>query len=260
MASNAGSVDFEKTEEEIIGKTKDSFKIFYPIYWSGLKTLKDAIALLIKENFASENKYVTALLVLANRSVQHLESMRILTERGLYGDAFVLSRSLMSDVAMIQYLRYKPEFVEDFLKETRESYQDKKSGFSTKFNETAIHKVLTDAGVPPFRNSFEVLSKTVHASAFGAQLYGSRGGKGDQYHLKYGPGFETEKALAVFAITSAGHFDLLDNILAYRCQQDPTPEWLKVLSETNALEGRVEIFSQSTVAAMNSFIGKKRGG
>ena len=258
MSPQIGSADFEKAEEEIIKKTKDTFQLFYPVYWSGLKTLKEAIRLLIAENLASENKYVTALLVLANRSIQHLESMRILTERGLYGDAFVLSRSLMSNVAMIQYLRYKPEFVEDFLKETRESYQDKKSGFSTKFSETAIHKVLTEAGVAPFRNSFEVLSKTVHASAFGAQLYGSRGAKGDQYHLKYGPGFESEKALALLAITSAGHFDLLDNVLAYRCRQDSTPEWERVLAETNALEDQVEIFSQSAVAVMDTLLGKKQ--
>jgi len=250
---NIGSDNFEKTEEEVIKKTKETFKMFYPIYWSGLKTLKTAVKLLIEENTVSENRYVTALLLLINRSIQHLESMRLLTERGLYGDAFVLSRSLMSNVAMAQYLKYKPELVEDFLKESRDDYQDKKSGFSTKFSEAAIHKVLTDNGVQPFSNSFQVLSKTAHASAFGAQLYGSRGSKDQQYHFKYGPGYETEKALAIISIISAGHYDLLDNILVYRCQQDSNPEWLEVLTEERQLRIRVDIFSTAAITTVEQF-------
>lgn len=259
MSADVGGINFEEIEGEIVEKTKDIFELFYPVYWSGLEALKKAIRLLLEENLISENRYVTALLVLVSSSIQHLESMRVLTERGLYGDAFVLSRSLMSNVAMIQYLKYKPELIEDFLKESKEDYQDRKSGFSANFSESAIHKVLTDAGVPPFRNSFEVLSKTAHASAFGSQLYGSRGSKGGQYHLKYGPGYETEKALALFAIIGAGHFDMLDNILMYRTQQEPTKDWKEVLNDTNELEANVNIFSASAVGVMEE-LQKNRGG
>ena len=87
---HCGSRNFEEKEEKIVELTKNSVKIAYPIYWEGLNLVKDVINLLIDDATNclddSSKKFSLAYLLLINRSLQHIESVRLLTERGLYGD------------------------------------------------------------------------------------------------------------------------------------------------------------------------------
>lgn len=226
--------------------------MFYPIYWEGLNILKDALDLLLKETKEALDEYANALFILYNRAIQHLESIRVLTEAGLYGDAFAVSRNLTSDVSMIQYLKHKPELIQQFLTEKQETYQDKKNDFAENFSERAIHNTLTENGVQPFKTSFQLLSKASHASAFGSQLYGKYG-KDGKYYLKYGPGYEDMKALALFGIISGGHYDLLDNILIYRSGKSDKrpPEWKPIEDGTIALGLKIDLFSEAATVTLN---------
>jgi hypothetical protein len=258
MENKAGSLDFEKDEEKIISLSRNAYSIGYPIYWEGLRILKHAIALLIDEatvlGDSLEAKQRLAILMLVNRSIQHLESMRLITERGLYGDAFVLTRSLMSDLSMMQYLRHNPQLVELFLNEKQDDYQENKI-FSKAFNETTIEKFLVKLGLKPFTSSFRVLSKTSHASSFGSQLFGSKG-KDNNYHFTYGPKFQVDKGLLLTDLIVSGPYDLLSNILDYRTQTEPTKEWLEVHSDAIKLQSRVEIFGTIAKEVVNKLLSK----
>ncbi len=116
-----GSRNFEEKEEKIAKLTKDSVQIAYPIYWEGLNLVKDVINLLVDDATncpdGNRRKFSMVYLMLINRSLQHIESMRLLTERGLYGDSFVIMRGLMSDLSMMQYLHFHPELLDLFLNE-----------------------------------------------------------------------------------------------------------------------------------------------
>lgn len=254
-----GSRNFEEKGGEIVDLTKRTVSIAYPIYWSGLGLVKDVINLLIDDatNCADGNrkKYSLSFLLLLNRSVQHVESLRILTERGLYGDSFVLLRSLMSDLSMMQYLHFHPELLDLFLNEQQEDYQTNKA-FKKAFSENAIETDLVGRGVRPFGTAFQVLSKASHASTFGSQLYGSRGKGAGQYHLNYGPKFEPQKALMLMDLVASSHYDLVNNVLWHRYhsgEEIDTEEWNKVKDDLEELKDQVTVFTDaanSTILVM----------
>jgi len=257
-----GARNFEEKEEKIIALTKTAVEKAYPIYWTGLNIVKDVINLLIKDTPAPSGskieKYNLAFLILINRSVQHIESVRVLAERGLYGDSFVLTRSLMSDIAMMQYLHYHPELLDLFLNEKQDDYQNNKD-FKKAFNETAIEKDLVGKGLPSLTSSFQVLSKASHASSFGSQLYGSKGEKNSQYHLNYGPKFQPEKALIFLDIAVGSYYDLVNIILWHRYhakEEIGNEDWEKVKVDLEKLEKDVKKFANITVSLVNIYYPK----
>jgi len=246
-----GSRNFEEKEAKIVDLTKNALGIAYTAYWSGLNLLKDTVNLLIDDvtNCPDGNrkKYSTAYLLLINRSIQHIESIRLLTERGFYGDSFVLLRSLMSDLSMMQYLHFHPELLDLFLNEKQEDYQTNKE-FKRAFSESMVENDLIDRGVKPFGTSFQMLSKASHASSFGSQLYGSRGEGEGQYHLNYGPKFQPEKALMLMDLVASSHYDLINNVLwhRYHSGEDISTEgWNKVKKDLRNLSRRVKTLTEA---------------
>lgn len=246
-----GSRNFEEKEIKIVNLTKNALRIAYTTYWSDLNLLKDVVNLLIDDVSScpdgDRKKYSKAYLLLINRSIQHIESIRLLNERGHYGDSFVLIRSLMSDLSMMQYLHFHPELLDLFLTEKQEDYQTNKD-FKKAFNENTIENDLVGRGVQPFGSAFQMLSKASHASSFGSQLYGSRGKKEGQYHLNYGPKFQPEKALMIMDLVASSHYDLINNVLwhRYHSKEDiDTDSWNKVKKNLRDLKRRVETLTEA---------------
>lgn len=246
-----GSRDFEEKEIKIVNLTKNALGIAYATYWSGLGLLKDVINLLINDATncpdGLRKKYSMAYLLLINRSIQHIESTRLLNERGLYGDSFVLIRSLMSDLSMIQYLHFHPELLDLFLSEKQEDYQTNRD-FKKAFSENVIEDDLVSRGVKPFDTAFQMLSKASHASSFGSQFYGSRGEKEGQYHMNYGPKFQPEKALMIMDLVASSHYDLINNVLWHRFHSGEdidTDSWNKVKKDLRNLKRRVETLTEA---------------
>ncbi len=93
-----------------------------------------------------------------------------------------------------------------------------------------------------------MLSKASHASAFGSQLYGSRGEKDGQYHLNYGPKFQPEKALILMDLVASSHYDLVNNILWHRYhakEEIETDAWNKVKDNLRKLKSKVEVLTHA---------------
>ncbi len=260
MEDNCGSRDFEKTEKEIIERTQDIFELAYRIYWSGLDTLKDAINLLIKESLAAPTElHIKILLLLTNRAIQHVEGVRLLTERGLYGDAFALMRNVMSDLSMMQYLHHHSELRELFWNEKQDDYQ-KNPAFNKAFNESSIEKDLVGRGATPFMQAFRILSKAHHASAFGSQLYGSEGEKDGQYHFTYGPRLQEKKALMLMDLISSLHYDVLSNILGYQEEKGNgciSEDWKNIENAAIKLEIQVKSYSDASKITLGDIFSKK---
>lgn len=237
---------FGKSKRACRFATRIIYASFYPTHKKGLENVLAVTDILIKEN-ENEDKYSLnkATLVLISKAIQHLESVIILVENGLYGDAWICIRSILSDMKMLEYLQCKPELVEKFLKESKNDYQDKKSGFSSIFSEGAVDRELKNLKGFSDMESFQMLSKALHASALGAQFYGTYG-NGNKYHLKYKPAFEKSKADAIFAIISATHSDFVNLILNYRSNKKlslDTPEWRSVIKVNKKIEKDILKFS-----------------
>src|SRR3989344_9099563 len=246
-----GSRNFEEKERKILELTQDSLKIVYPVYWEGVNLIKDVINLLIEDAISNQDehtkKYSKAYLLLINRAIQHVEGIRLLSERGLYGDSFVLIRSLMSDLSMMEYLHFHPELLDLFLSEKQEDYQANKK-FKKAFSESAVENDLVGRGVKPFGTAFQVLSKASHASSFGSQLYGSRGEGEGQYHLNYGPKFQPEKALMLMDLVASSHYDLVNNVLWHRYHSGEDidmDDWNKVKKDLRDLRRRVKTLTEA---------------
>ncbi len=214
-----GALVFDKEYSDIVCRTRTLFFPFYNLHSESLKELLQVKDELIQEIENGYDKdFNEATLLLLSRSIQNLESIFILTERGIYGSAFGLLRNILSDMNMFFYLHYNPGLIPMFIKEAQASYQDDHN-FSDQFNEGAIDRDLKKRGVKSIRQGLQVLSKTMHASAWGAQLYGTEGKWSDghgQFYAKYGPSFETKKALALLSIVLSTHWDYLCMILDHR--------------------------------------------
>ena len=126
-------------------------------------------------------------------------------------------------------------------------YQTNKE-FKKAFSESAVEDDLVGRGVHPFGSAFRMLSKASHASAFGSQLYGSRGEKDGQYHLNYGPKFQPEKALMLIDLVTSSNYDLVTNVLWHRYhakEEIETDAWNKVKDDLRKLKDKVEILTNA---------------
>lgn len=221
--------------------TRETFRVLYSVYWDSLSILLDVKDQLIKEVESHyDEEFNSASLMLLSKSIQHLESIFILVENGLYGDAIILLRSVLSEMGMLYYLHYNPDLIDLFNKEREDDYQKNKD-FSKAFNESTIDDCLSKKGMRSIKSSFQKISKSSHASAWGTQLFGKMR-KGDKYYLKYGPEFDLEKANFVLVTVFSAHYDYLNAILWHRNQNDleiDTPFWESVKERLRNLRPRV---------------------
>lgn len=235
---------FHEKEQESMKRTHKIFKDFTPLYERSLSVLMRIVDILVVEVEEREDlAYNKAALILLNRSIQHAESIRVLNAYGLYGNAISIVRSVMGDMNMLQYLHFHPELVEKFLQEGADEYQTNPE-FKKLFNEYAVEKDLESRGRKSHLDSFYTLSKTIHPSSWGSQLYGRRVGKG-KYSLKYGPGFEGEKSLAILLVLATIYYDFIVLILHHRHHDKRDlsfSEWEDIKSSTRKLRQEVDDF------------------
>lgn len=258
-------IDDEARAKELV---QSSLARAYSIYWSGVELILEVVSLLTGEEEAvgndskPDNQYSKAYLVLIGRSIQHAESIRILVEHGLYGDCFPIMRNILSNLNMMQYLHNHPELLDLFLSETQEDYQSNKE-FRNTFSESAVEGDLVKRGWRPISAAFQMLSKTSHASYFGAQLYWTEDYKSGKHHLKYGPRYEPKKALLLTDFFSGVHSDHLDMIIRHKRDLKESlndRKWHEVRREADRLSREVRNLWHSTQIALNLLWPNQRTG
>lgn len=240
-----GKLSFDGKYRKIALRTRTVFFPFYELHSESLIELLKVKDELIKEAQKNYDKnFNEVTLFLLSRSIQNLESIFILTERGLYGSAFGLLRNVLSDMNMFLYLHYNPNLITAFMQETQTSYQED-INFKSSFNEGAIDEDLKKRGVKSIKQGLQVLSKTMHASVWGSQLYGTEGkiinGRLN-FHAKYEPGFETKKALALLNIILSAHLDYLCMILDHRYENKldiQSKFWKDIIKRIRELEPKI---------------------
>lgn len=250
-----GKLVFDKDYQNCVKITRKTFHVFYTIYCHFLK-----LTLQIKDELAQETKtkidgkFNKAFLLLLNRSIQHAESIMLLTERGLYGDAFALYRNIISDSDMICYLHFRPELIDKFLAEKQDTYQIN-NDFKNFFSDRVLQIELKKRGLKSTANIFHLFSKASHASAFGAQLYSRRSSKDkDKFNLKYGPGLERERALIVLFITMLVHKDFASIILWHRKENHldiRSSFWINILEKIEKMDKDIQKLRYLTVTALD---------
>jgi len=246
-------------------KTRKTFSPFYKIHSESLQELLRVKDQLIEEVLKGYDKdFNEATLFLLSRSIQNLESIFLLTERGLYGSSFGLLRNILSDMNMFFYLHYNPDLIPIFIKESQTSYQEDPN-FSSQFNEGAIDRDLKKRGVKSIKQGLQILSKTMHASVWGAQLYGTEGkwsnGRG-KFHAKYAPSFETKKSLALLSIILSAHWDYMCMILDRRKSKNldlKSDFWKSVIKHVYQLEPKILSLSNLGQDALIKMDLKRKG-
>jgi len=247
---------FVKYKKKCTKLTQKTFRDFYSIYKNSLQEL-----LIVKDLLVEEYKKDTSLLfhkvtlILLSRFIQHMESLLVLVEGGLYGDAMVIMRSIISDMKMYQYLQLKPDLVVLFLSESQQEYQ-KNSKFKAAFNETAIDKVLIENGGRSTKESFEILSKAAHSTSWGAQLYGTAGKDVKKYNLKYSPGFELKKAFTSLTCVAPAFSDFVNMIIVNRRNNNldlSHPNWLLVIKKAEKSNDLIAKYMSVCSPLINDF-------
>jgi len=259
---NKGKLVFDKEYKKSVKTTRKTFHALYTIYCHFLKVnlqIKDELTQEITDKI--DRKFSKAFLILLNRSIQHTESIMLLTERGLYGDAFVLYRNIISDSDMMCYLHFKPELIDNFLNEKQDTYQ-KDSVFKNQFNDHVLRTELEKQGMKSTTNIFNLFSKASHASAFGAQLY-SRRAKNDnnKFYLKYGPGLERERALIILFFTMLMHKDFANIILWHRKENHLNTSskfWINISKQIEKMDKDIQKISCLTTTALDKMEIKRK--
>ncbi len=235
--------------------TRHSCKPFYPLYNDSSKLLKTVVDLLVDEiEKEIDTEFNSASLILLNRSIQHFESIVTLTEQGLYGDAWILLRSVMSDMNMIYYLHFNPELIEKFLSERGDTYQLDKS-FKESFSESKIIDSLHQHDLSISKTSFSKLSKASHASSWGSQLFGQENSS-KSYSMKYGPGYEFKKAVTMLSVILGGSLDYVNIILNHRSENGldvNSGPWARIQKEQNMLIEPVKKLAQRGVQIIQNY-------
>lgn len=258
-----GKLVFDKDYQSNVNITRKTFHPLYHIYSYFLKLslqIKDGLIEEIKSKV--DSKFNKAFLVLLNRSIQHTESIVLLTERGLYGDAFALYRNIISDSDMICYLHFKPELIDKFLTEGQDTYQKNTGDFKNLFSDRALRIELEKRGIKSTANIFSLFSKASHASAFGAQLYSRRANDNDDmFYLKYGPSLERERALIILFITMLIHKDFVSLILWHRREKDLdscSSFWINISKKMDRMDKDIQKLKSLTETALDEMTNKRK--
>jgi hypothetical protein len=249
--------NFREEAHKTKNKTEKEFKETKVIYWHSLELTLQVVELLITENDNPKiangvKKYDQCCLLILNRCIQHLESIRTLIHHGLYGDSFVLMRSVLSDLNMMQYLHFRPDLLDLFLHETIDDYQKNKD-FKNVFTEKVIEDELIRQGLPSLKDGFQFLSKASHTSSFGAQLYCTKDHNSHFHYPKFEPVFEFEKALLLSDVISTVHLDLVDIILNHRHLNSLTldsQEWKTLIMSRENLMIKSQAISKRNNASL----------
>ncbi|XOB46385.1 MAG: DUF5677 domain-containing protein [Candidatus Nealsonbacteria bacterium] len=241
---------FSVKRQRSILLTNKHLKAFYPVYKKSTEGLLDAIDLLVNEvEEKIDERFNRAALILLSRSVQHFESVIILTENGLYGDAISVLRNILSDMLMMNYLHLHPELIELFLKESTSDYHKSKE-FRKAFIESTMIEELQRYGSVLSKETFSKLSKASHASSWGVQFYSTKSKRGKQQNLKYGPGFEAKKALMLLSMILSGPWDFLNIILHHRRSDGLDVEsdaWRKIQKVVDELDNQIRRLSSKGI-------------
>lgn len=264
IISSRGKLIFDKDYQKSVKITRKTFHALYTTYCYFLKLVLQIKDELVQESKTKiDNEFNEACLILLNRSIQHTESIMLLTERGLYGDAFALYRNIVSDSDMICYLHFKPELISQFLNEKQDTYQ-KRVDFKNLFSDKTLRAELKKRGIKSTSNIFNLFSKASHASAFGAQLFSRRSGKNkNMFYLKYGPGLERERALIILFITMLTHKDYASIILWHRKEiglNVGSRSWIDISNKIDKLDKDILKLRGLAVNALNVIEGKRNGG
>lgn len=251
-----GKLLFDNKYNESVKISRETFHALYSIYNHFLGLILELKEEIIREYKASvDAEFNLVFLQILNRTIQHTESIILLTERGLYGDAFALYRNILSDSNMFYYLHFKPELIDMFFSENEESYQAKNSDFKKNFSEYAIATELKNRGVSSTKNIFDLFSKAAHTSAFGAQLYSRRSSNNqDRFHLKYGPGLERERAMIILFITMQIHKDLINGIIWHRMENKldvSSGFWLNILEKIGKMDHDISKLTSITTSLLD---------
>ena len=176
-----------------------------------------------------DDKFLECFLVLVNKLLIDIQSCKILWERGLYGTTFGLCSVLQRSVRMLGGLHLKPELIEDYLEEEKNSTQNKE--FMNKFSEGAIQRVLDERFGKRIRGPYANIEKSLHGSSVGAKIFyakirhnsnKTRGGD-----IKYDAFFEKEKSTGILNILCAVPIDI-SGIFLERYQKENDISWLKI--------------------------------
>jgi len=239
---------FSRRRNESEYLTQKSLKPFYETYFRSVQLLLKIIPLLEKERniLKIDVEYNRAASTLINKSLQHFESVIVLTEQGLYGDATALMRNVTSDLLMLDYLNLHPELVSKFLEETKTTYQDD-SSFKKIFNEVTMIRELQSHGSVLSMETFSIMSKASHSSHWGSQMYAYDLPNGDIAY-KNGPRYEFKKSVAHWAMIVAAPFDFARSVMRHRVHTKLdmiSKEWRLVHKEIVAIEPTLDALQAS---------------
>ena len=119
---------------------------------------------------AKISRFEEALLLLGNKVLSHLRSIKAVLIKGWHGTANSLLSLLLADLTMIMYLAFNPRLVEMWFSETQDTYQ-KDKGFREAFSEGTIHAAIQARGIEDTYEIFRIFRKTTHGSFWGTQAY-----------------------------------------------------------------------------------------
>lgn len=141
------------------------------------------------------SRFGEALVILSSKMLSDAQSMKLSLKNGWTGTAMGISRMFWSANTKIMFLAYYPEYIEDWFSEKHDSYQKDKK-FKSIFGEGTILKKLAEKGFTDTSASFQLSSKGLHASYWGAQIYTDEG------HITFQPRPDFFKTLVLLSDTA----------------------------------------------------------
>ncbi len=156
-----------------------------------------------------KDKFIEAYLLLGNKLLVDVQSAKTLCCLGLYGSAHALLAVVLRSVRMIGALHLKPELIDEYLDEEKDS--DTNKDFMKKYSESSLQKIMDERFGKYERGEYANMDKALHGSSVGAKVYyarirhNSNGTKGGD--IIYNAFFEDEKSAAILNILCGGLLD-----------------------------------------------------
>jgi len=235
-------IDFGRDEIEIRSLFERDLQREGEIYGWCCGLLRQLImALATKEN--DKNCLEKAVTILLKKILPHARTAWYAVLNGWYGDAISIAAAIERDNNMLLYLCLYPENVDLWFAERRDTYQIDKE-FKGAFNEATIFKRLEEKGITTDKITFEMGSKTLHGSFWGAQGYWGKDGK-----FIAGPDCDFNKSLNALLLV---FFGVLGTLLWCFKEHKAILQTIPEL-ERNDLELTFGFISQVSSAMMNFF-------